>query len=405
MKRLLSMILVLVLLVGILPLPAKAVEANTGVTSDEVAIEGTNDFGTMLSEEIQAEYAEETAYSGGYSVFGLHFSENTAEVEYSSMEDAILMVAVYSEDGRQLLTTGKTQVSAEEELAYVTIEGTMPQYFMAAAYLVDTFDYSPLCEAYDTPMYTQEMQELMASTVDDYDAERVVNLDDDKTTNFAVYAEETVIIDYVEGRNQVVTADSENAQYVITNADEQFTSLQPGQVFGYVYGDEGFLVVKVGTISVDGTTVTITGQDLELEEAFSHVKIEGSADASDAEVDTSEMDEDVTYTGLVSDGASTYAARAGGSVSQAFGIEMKDAPIGKTGAVVTAEAKLTIKVDLEFYISGSKSKLELKFNLNVDGTVGVKVKNEDSRVFDLSKKLMKLRMPVAPSVTVSLTIF
>ena len=32
----------------------------------------------------------------------------------------------------------------------------------------------PLCVDYDTPMYTQEMQELMASTIHDYDPEKVL---------------------------------------------------------------------------------------------------------------------------------------------------------------------------------------------------------------------------------------
>ena len=69
---------------------------------------------------------------------------------------------------------------------------------------MDTYDLSPLCAAYDTPMYTREMQELLESTVDDYDSDRVLNLDEDETTNFAVYADDTIVIEGGTDVNTVI---------------------------------------------------------------------------------------------------------------------------------------------------------------------------------------------------------
>ena len=308
MKRLLSMILVLVLLVGMLPLPARATEGtNAEVTNDEVTIAGTNGFGNLLSEDIQTDYEEEMDYSGGYGVTNLTIAGNTAVVEYHTLEEATLVVGIYTEDGLRMITSGKAAVSPDFTEATVTIAGTMPEYFQASAYLVDNYDYSPLCEAYDTPMYTRAMQDLLSATVDDFDPDRVMNLDGDKTTNFAVYAEATKVLEEQAGVNTIASVNDDTMTYVIENADENITSLQPGDVLAYPYGSNDILIVKVASITMDGTTATITGAELEMEEVFSHVKIEADGDAGDVTVDESTGD-GITYTGI-SDGGSTYGLR------------------------------------------------------------------------------------------------
>ena len=59
----------------------------------------------------------------------------------------------------------------------------------------------PLCQEYTTEMYTKEMQELEKSTVDDYAPEDVLQLDgNNKETNFAVYNNDTVVIEENENR-------------------------------------------------------------------------------------------------------------------------------------------------------------------------------------------------------------
>ena len=170
-KRCISLLLVLGILLGVLAPAAQAapVEDMATVDAGAMTIEGTNGFGTLLSQEIQ-ESQEESAsaeedYEAGYSVIDLTFDGSTATVEYSSLEEARLVVAVYSEDGLQMLASGETTVSPDADMATVTIEGDMPEYFLASAYLMDTYDLSPLCAAYDTPMYTRDMQELLAMTV------------------------------------------------------------------------------------------------------------------------------------------------------------------------------------------------------------------------------------------------
>ena len=302
MRRILSFILAFVMVFSMLPAQAFAeeTEPETQVDTGDVTIEGTNGLGNLLSDAIAEEQEEaESEYGAGYTVTDLVIDGNTATVTYDAMEEAILIVALYTEDGLQMLTSGKTTVTADATEATVTIEGTMPRYFLAKAYLVDSYDYSPLCQSYETPIYTQDMQELLASTIHDYDPERVLNLDEDETTNFAVYAEDVIRVDEVEGKNIVASIDDETNTYIIENADEQFTGLAVGDIVAYEYGENELIIVKVGSIKVDGTTVTIVGGEMELNDAFAYVKIEGESDSADATVDTSNMSEGVTYLGLV----------------------------------------------------------------------------------------------------------
>lgn len=119
-KRVLSLFLILTMLVGMLPVLA---QAEPVVQGGDITVEGTNSLGTLLSEEIGRQQEEMAAASDGYAVVGLTVEGMKATVEYTSMEEATLVVGVYTEDGLQLLTSGKTLVNPEETVATVMLEG------------------------------------------------------------------------------------------------------------------------------------------------------------------------------------------------------------------------------------------------------------------------------------------
>lgn len=368
-KRILASMLVLALLIAMLPATVQATEGSqTTVENNSVTVEGTNGFGNLLSTEIQEEQqaTEESGYSGGYSVIGLTIENGVATVEYGTLEEAILVVSLYTEDGLQLLISGTAVVQPEETVAEITLEGEMPAYFMASAYLLDTYDCSPLCSAYDTPMYTQEMQELLGSTVEDYDADRVLNLDESTDTNFAVYADTTKVIEYVEGVNTVASADDETATYIIENADENVSGLQTGEVVAYPYGENEILIVKVASVSVDGTTVTITGDELEMEEVFSHVKIEGDSGTAEVIVDDSTIDDGVVFDGVVNSGdVATYAGgviEGEGKTEHRFCFGFDKEFDGGKKIIGSMEAGL--EIGLSFYVSGSRQFVEITIDLD-----------------------------------------
>ena len=378
-KRIISVVLLLTLLAGMLPASVTAAGASTSVQNSQMTVEGTNSFGSLLSQDIQEHQAAEESYAGGYSVTDLSVENGVATVEYDSLEEAVLVVALYTEDGLQMLVSGSTVVQPEDTEAVVVLEGELPQYFMASAYLVDSYDYSPLCASYDTPMYTKEMQDLLASTTDDYDADKILNLDDDKTTNFAVYADSTKVLEYKAGVNTVISADDETATYVIGNADNNITGLKTGDIVAYAYREDEILIIKVADVAVSGNTATITGADLELEEVFSHVKMETVGDTADVAVDDGTADEGVSFEGLMQEGARTYRLRGmegGAELSHSLQYDLKltadkQTASSQAGVTVTGKLNLKISVGFSYYVTFSRQYIEFRTDANTSLNVVV----------------------------------
>ena len=389
-KRVLSLLLVIVMVLGMIPVTVQAEteEPTVSTESSSVSVEGTNSFGNLLSDAIaEAEEESEDDYTGQYSVTDLTISGNVATVTYDAMEEATLVVAIYSEDGMQLITSGKTTVSPDQTVAEVTIEGEMPEFFEAAAYLLDTYDYSPLCDAYTSPMYTQEMQQLLNSTVNDYDPELVLNLDEDETTNFAVYNPSVVRIDPVEGMNTMASIDHENGIFVIENADAQITSLTAGTIFTYAWAEDELLIARVGQILIDGTTVTITGAELKIEEVFDHLKLETAGDSSRMEYDGTGCGEGITFQGFVEESEKPATRAWEGDVtlkkkSLSFKISLEsqddssldDVEVSFKGSV-SGDLTLTAYPKLEYYLSLKKQHISITadlvgdLNVSFEGTL------------------------------------
>ena len=252
----------------------------------DMTIESTNSFGSLLASELIEKQAEQLA-NNGCNIFSVEMDGNEATVSYQTVVDCTLVIGIYDEDGTTLYATGTAEVTPDERETTVTIEtDEMPQYFYVKGYLADSYILSPLCTLYECPNYTQEMQDFFAKTVDDFDEQKVINFDDDKTNNFAVYGENTIVIPENEGYNIVTSADDENAVYVIENADDNVLALQKDDIFSYMYGDNELLIVKIGAIDIDGTTVTITGADSEMNEVFDYVRIDAEQGLADADITT-----------------------------------------------------------------------------------------------------------------------
>ena len=405
-KRCISLLLVLGILLSVLAPAAQAAPAEETATvdTDAMTIKGTNGFGNLLRQEITESQEEAEAagaeYPGGYTVTDLVIEGTTATVTYDTMEEATLVVALYTEDGMQMLTSATATVAPDATEAELTFEGEMPEYFLASAYLLDSYDLSPLCAAYDTPMYTREMQELLASTVNDYDPEKVLNLDEDETTNFAVYADSTIVIEAEEGINTVASIDDENLTYVIKNANEQITSLVEGNVFVYPYAENEILIAKIDTITVAGTTVTITSAELEMEEVFAYTKIEGQSKNAEISVDDSTAGEGISYVGLVEDENGTLGPQnvEGGNTKKYYHkFELNigsHADSGQTSASlsVTGTLELDLTVSLNYYLSTSRRYISFTTTSEINFDLGV----HDELV--LYEHLGHFSIPVAPGV-------
>ncbi len=233
MKRVIAMILTLTTLFSMTSMIVWAEEevaVETGSGSPTVS--GTNDFGDLAADVMASENqaGQNAAYDTLYSVYDVQIVDDKAVVSYATQEEAQLLVAIYTDNGVQMITSASAIVSAEEKQAELSFPQTLPETFLVKAYLLDTYDYSPLATAYENPMYTAAMQELLAAEASDFADKNVLLLDNSDESNFAVYTDEVICIPYAEGINTVASIDEENAVYVIENADTWFTSLRTGSL-------------------------------------------------------------------------------------------------------------------------------------------------------------------------------
>ena len=346
------------------------------VTS-ELTVRGTDSFGSMFAQEFSGVAAEQTE-NNGCNVFSIDMSGNQASVSFETTQDATLVVAVYDENGNQMLASGKKNVTNTETETTVTINsGTIPQYYLVRGYLIETETLRPICTVYESSMYTQEMQEFLAKTTDDFDEEKVLNLDDDDTNNFAVYGDDTIIIPSDTEKNIVVSADDSTNTYVIKKADTDMTSLEEGDIFSYEYADGQFIITKVASIDVNGTTVTITGDDIEMEDVFSYVKIDASDDLANATIDPSACGDGATYEGLSDEPENSEykAADISGSVKKTMKFRLDKSGKDSDGSYsISGGLWMRITCSAKLYLTFSKCYVELK--LDYKGSLDITAKGK-----------------------------
>ena len=271
----------------IAPSAAETENSNATVDTSDYSVSADNSFGELISEKISESGIEPAENKNAVGrISELTIDGTKAVVEYESTVDCTILVVVYDETTNEMLASGKSEALKNEGTVNVEIvTDKMPEYFIAKAFILNK-NNEPLSPAYSTSFYTEAIQKVNNLKASDFDETRVFNLDDDDNTNFAVYGENTKVIKYKADSNIPVVADEESGKYVFSNATADLKSLSQGDIFSYNY-DGNIIIVKIGTITVDGDTVTITETDTELEEVFDYVKIEMSQGVDECEVDDS----------------------------------------------------------------------------------------------------------------------
>ena len=236
----------------------------------------------MKSEDIieAGEQESDVQYSGDYGIEDVTFDTNTNTLSLFTwqIEDCTAVVGFYSDDGKRMYTSEKVKIPAENEVTTFDVDTTkLPESFLVEAYLIND-QLMPLCNSYVYNKMTKEMQEILAKTVDDFDPELVVQIDEtDDTNNFYVLSDNTILLDSNSETNTIVSADFETGTYVFGNIDDSMRNLAVGDIFSAAT-DLGVIAAEIQTITIDGDTATIVGTS-DNEELFQFVKI-----------DTSEMD-------------------------------------------------------------------------------------------------------------------
>lgn len=392
-QRIISMILCLALLVGLMPsISAAATETKNGTKATMV---GTNSVGTMIADELKN--VEQDA--GDPNVLqDLTIENGTATVRFTTTEEAELVVAIYEEVSGRQVTSAKATVHKDDTTAALPLDASaLPQHFRAEAFLLSAEDYTPLCESLSTPMYTQAFQELLQKSADDFDSDRVLNLDEDKNTNFAVYGDDVKRSESDGTVNTVQSADDEALRYVIDNPDSTVTSLQPGD-FWSCEGAEEILIVKVKSVTVQGNQAIITGQDTSMEEVFDYAKIEGDATAEDAVVDASQMADGITYNGVVDMEQGTRAVSGEGSLERGWSFSLQKEIKGNGfSAKVSASLNLSVTTKLKYYVARSDSYISFtqEYKMKVKGELENKL-----TLYEIPLTLVPIVIPVCGVINI-----
>lgn len=280
-KRLVSLLLAMTLLLCTLPMDAFAKEDGASPatqTDQQTSYSSTNALGEVLAQAMNESDAA-VQENNGYFIATVAIEETTATVELSAPDDANLVVAIYEEETMQMVTSGTVQVDSTTQIVTVELaDCTMPDYYIVKAFLMNS-EYAPVCNNYENLEHTKAFEAFFEKSTDDFDADKVINLDYSEQTNFAVVADDAQTAEQTADANILVTNDYENGVYVFENANADITTLTVGEVLYYQYGagEDEYILTKIGTIEADNGTVTITAADeYEMSDFFSYIKIDSS---------------------------------------------------------------------------------------------------------------------------------
>ena len=405
-KRILAVLLTAVMLLSIAPMSVFAKENVTdgtaeGVMSD-VNLKATNSVGELVTKALEKNGLDAESE---YGVTGLDFNEKTATVTGFAKENCALIVAIYDENSNRMLASGIGEFSEDEQTTSVEISTTqMPEYFVAYAFLLDE-NGSALCDKFTSREHTHDYEEFYEKTVDDFDKDKVINLDEDKESNFVVLTEGAETVDAQNGKNKLVSVDDEKGIYVFENIDSDISSLKAGDVFRYEQENEqDVLVIKVKSVSINGSTATVTSDDTDLTEVFDYVKIEGSTTGENTTVDMSEADEGVEYrrieeeTGEIQ--TSSFDYNDSKSISSEFTIREKEIKKDvKLSATLTFAVSASVNVYYQKKVF-AKDYLDMSINIEPSVTLSFSLTGKVEKSF---VKLGEIGIYVCPGVYIGFT--
>ncbi|MDO5799068.1 MAG: leucine-rich repeat protein [Eubacteriales bacterium] len=341
--------------------------------NENVQVDGNDSVGEVLAAAISSEQNEAQSRSQSEnSITGLEITGNTASVKVQTQIEADVVVAVYDEQQTQMLASGKMTAAAGESIVQITLEGELPQYFIASAYLLNKESHEALCEAYTTELYTKTIQDLKESTVRDYDEEKVLQLDEDNgETNFAVYNDDTIAVQATASNNQMI--DHGDGTYTIKNAQSDILKMKKEDTFSYQYSDGTVLLVKIADISVDGTTVTIREDtDVEVGDYFDYIKIEADSSEGKCAVDNSNLEEGVIPVDSVksADDFADSVSKIEGDVKTNYEVSYKlSKKINKVKVV--GSVKLAFGVSVKYYYSHKYKYASVTLDYSMGGNIEI----------------------------------
>lgn len=221
------------------------------------------------------------AFPAGSRIVRAELDGMVASVTYSAAEEAELIAAVYTEDGKELLASGRRTVSAAEDAtADLRLTGTRPEYALLRVFLLGREDHAPLCASCRTSAFSCPPEEIEATEPKDFEADRVLDMG---TGGFAVVKQGVVLLRAEEnaaGQNRLLARDDEAIQYKIGTPNETIRTLRAGQILALEYERGKLLLLRVRKLQTDEDAVTLYGDDnLQLNDVFDLLKLSVTAPA------------------------------------------------------------------------------------------------------------------------------
>ena len=287
LKNFLVILLCVVITLTAPPLNGFAKNEQPELKQENIQVQSSNALGNEIG-ELMTEQQE--AENSDFCISWMDLEGKVATVEMINRLACTVVVAVFEENGK-MVGSGKTEVEAN--VAYATVEldiATMPEYFVAKAFLLDE-NMASLCDEYLCERYTKAFQEFLDLTIYDFEDQIVVQLDEEVDNNFVVAKEGTQEAEQNGDKNILVSADDEAGIYVFKNADKTITGVSVGENLFYDLGNDNYILVKVESNTTEGNLTTVVADDAEIGDLFDCVKIDTVADASEATVDASRMDD------------------------------------------------------------------------------------------------------------------
>ena len=247
-----------------------------------------------------------------------------------------------------------------------------------------------------------------AKDADDFKGYTVLNFDESNETNFAVLTKGAVVDDEVLDTNKLVRVDENTGAFTFDNIDNTIKTLKQGDIFYSVYGpgDDDYVLLKVGSIKIDGTTAAIIPGEAELSEYFEYVDIDMNVNVSDEylAVGTSgnvsaDMDFEILH-GIEDISKNLTEPFAGIGPNVEIGvITDKFEATGGLGVTVNCEVKVDNKEHLE----------EVRFTIKTEGTIKAEIKavapKKPAKEMDKKESLGNYTVPVAAGLDVPLEMY
>ena len=364
LRRSVSILLSLIMLFGVLavtPVTASAEEEPDTSFQSKVTVSGSNSVGSLIADAVNEEQqTEESGNNLENNITDVTVDGASATVEFSNSETCKIVVGIFDEDGKAMLGSGIAEdLMKDSEKTTVDLSlSPMPEYFYIKAFILDDENH-PLGSSYESNYYTRAFQDFLSKTTDDFDSDLVYNFDSDKKNNFAVFEKDTKD---VEVNSYTVSGDT----YTFTNINSEISALKEGDIFTFTDKNGELVVIKVKTISVDGTSAVITeSDDLGLDDVFSYVKIDTEGVGDEATIDMSEADEGVTIDSYDTSKNNKDKYPTGYSNSHSSGGNVKLPFIIERG-VVSGGVEFTLGLNIKVYIDDNVGNDEPFFEVSLN---------------------------------------